>query len=527
MRIRQLGLLLTAITIAAVCFLSLTSPKLHTSAFGQDAPASADVPKGVEVQARGPIHEAFITPTAEPKPTYGVPKKPPEPIEEMPPEERPEGDAVWIGGYWGWDDDRADFLWVSGCWRIKPEGKDWVAGYWREVSGQHQWVPGFWRTVEAQRTSEVTYYPEPPPPPQVAPPPPAEPDMFYVAGHWMWVGDHYAWRAGYYTRYRPGYVYVASHYRWTPFGFVFVSGYWDFAIGRRGVLYAPVVVDTVVVGPRFVYTPYYAVSDSIIVDAYFVRPGFCHFYFGDYYGPRYTAIGFECGYHYSRVHYDAVVVYHRYEHRHAPGWYDARIDVTVARNAGRAPLPPRTLVQQNNVTIVNNKTTNVYNTTVLAPTKTVAASRGAKTVALNQSARLQVKESAASLQKAAITERVKTETAPHGAAPPARPRTASMNLPHTPGPKNALGKTGDGAKKSHVPDTAHLPKKTDAKGATPVSKSLAPKGASAIDPVTTKTHGSGAKGGAPDGIPKMTRPPTVPDRPAATKKPADDRKKKG
>src|SRR5262245_9102779 len=164
MRIRQLGLLLSAAVVAALCLLDLTSPKLQTRARAQDATA-ANTPNGVEVQARGPIHEAFITPTAEPKPTYGVPKKPPAPIEEMPPEEKPEGNAVWIGGYWSWDDDRADFLWVSGCWRVKPEGKDWVAGYWREVSGQHQWVPGFWRTVEAQQSSEVTYYPEPPPPP--------------------------------------------------------------------------------------------------------------------------------------------------------------------------------------------------------------------------------------------------------------------------------------------------------------------------------------------------------------------------
>src|SRR5438552_44672 len=80
----------------------------------------AEVPKGVEVQARGPIHEAFATPTSEAKATPGVNKKPPAPIEEMPPEEKPEGDVVWIGGYWAWDDDRTDYLWVSGCWRNKP-----------------------------------------------------------------------------------------------------------------------------------------------------------------------------------------------------------------------------------------------------------------------------------------------------------------------------------------------------------------------------------------------------------------------
>src|SRR4051812_44119876 len=78
------------------------------------------LPNGIEVLARGPIHEAFAAPNVDPKPTQLVPKRPPQPIEEMPPEERPEGDVAWIGGYWAWDDDRGDFLWVSGCWRSKP-----------------------------------------------------------------------------------------------------------------------------------------------------------------------------------------------------------------------------------------------------------------------------------------------------------------------------------------------------------------------------------------------------------------------
>src|SRR5438067_1152452 len=78
------------------------------------------VPKGVEVMARGPVHEAFATLVAEPTPTKPVPKKPPEALKEMPPDQKPEGDAIWIGGYWASDDDRNDFLWVSGIWRIVP-----------------------------------------------------------------------------------------------------------------------------------------------------------------------------------------------------------------------------------------------------------------------------------------------------------------------------------------------------------------------------------------------------------------------
>lgn len=528
MWIRVLGSTATIVLLCITVSRSQDLPAI-TTVGETNAQSGSDVPQGVEVQARGPIHEAFATPTAEPKPTYGVPKKPPAPIEEMPPDEKPEGDPVWIGGYWAWDDDRADYLWVSGCWRVPPQGKDWVAGYWREVSGQHQWVPGFWRTVETNQASDVTYYPEPPPPPQIAPPPPpADPDQFYVPGYWMWTGDHYVWRAGYHTRVRPGYVYVASHYRWTPFGFVFVAGYWDYAIARRGVLYAPVYVNAVVVGPRFVYTPYYAVSDTILVDAYFVRPGFCHYYYGDYYGPRYASVGFVCGYHYSRSHYDAVVVYNRWEYRNSPGWYDTRVSITIARNAGRAPLPPRTLVQQNNITIVNNKTTNVYNTKVIAPTKTVVASRGAKTVALDSSARLQAKESATTVQRAAITQRLKTESAPQGQGAPAKPRTASLNLPQSPAAKKHLAETGSGLKTTPKAVTTTLPKNLDKPGPAH-TKPLTTKGPGTPQSNKAKPPGTLGKGIQPvnTGSPKIARPSIGADRPAATKSPPPEKTKKG
>src|SRR5947209_794952 len=107
---------------------------------GQDAASSAPppgvpptnqepppVPKGIEVLARGPVHEAFASPTADPEPTRSVPKRPPGPLDEMPPQEKPEGEVIWISGYWAWDDDRADFIWVSGTWRTPPPGKEWVA----------------------------------------------------------------------------------------------------------------------------------------------------------------------------------------------------------------------------------------------------------------------------------------------------------------------------------------------------------------------------------------------------------------
>src|SRR5262249_3588812 len=128
----------------------------------QSAAAVPPVPQGVEVLARGPVHEAFATPTTDPAPTKTVLKAPPTALDALPPDEKPEG-AIWIAGYWAWDDERSDFLWVSGTWRTPPPGERWVAGYWRADGQQWHWVPGFWTAAQEQLVNQpVTYLPEPP-----------------------------------------------------------------------------------------------------------------------------------------------------------------------------------------------------------------------------------------------------------------------------------------------------------------------------------------------------------------------------
>ncbi|MBI2803428.1 MAG: YXWGXW repeat-containing protein [Planctomycetes bacterium] len=398
--------------------------------------SGSEVPKGVEVLARGPVHEAFASPLTEPKATPVLAKKPPQPIEEMPPEDRPEGDAVWIGGYWAWDDDRADFLWVSGCWRVRPAGKEWVPGYWRANAANWQWVSGFWTAAQEDYRQGVTYYPEPPAPPNIAPPgEPPQADAFYIPGYWMWSGTRYAWRAGYWARVRPGHIYVSSHYRWTPSGYVFVSGYWDYAVSRRGVLYAPITVNIGLVGPRYVYTPYYAVRDTIVLDTLFVRPAFGAYYFGDYYGPRYVSIGFEPVVVFARRRHDPIIAYERYVYRDNPRWLDTRVTLVIERNAGRAPVPPRTLVQQTtiiqkNVTINNvTKVTNVTN--VLAPTRTVVAASGGKSVPLSTAARVQVRNNTQVAQRTLAAERQKLETGRGAGTPLTRPQSTALKVPAT------------------------------------------------------------------------------------------------
>jgi hypothetical protein len=445
--------LAVVVALTLVCGEDTYSQQPPPAQQGGDPPP---VPKGVEVMARGPVHEAFASPTAAPEAAPLLAKKPPAAIDEMPPDEKPQGKAIWIGGYWSWDDDRGDYLWVSGCWRTRPPGKEWVPGYWREIGDRWQWVAGFWANSQPaaegkteQASQSVTYNPQPPAAPQVAaPPPPPSADAFYVPGHWVWVNDRYVWQAGYYSTIRPGYIWVPAHFRWTPFGYVYVAGYWDLAVADRGMLYAPVVVDVGYVGPAFVYTPAYAVCDALLLSALFIRPCYCHYYFGDYYGPRYVGFGFTSCVVYSSRHYDSLIVYERWQNRGNPGWFNAQVNLTLARNEGRAPLPPRTLVQQ--TTIINNTTIN--NTTinknmVIAPARTVAAARGQKTVPVSLAARTQAKQAAQAIHQAAVTQRQKTESA--AAGNPTRPRTTSLNVPAHPSGPSSSARTGP-AQQSHT-----------------------------------------------------------------------------
>ena len=103
---------------------------------------------GITVAEKGPIHEAFAQPGAEIRGKgMTAPKKPPAPIPEVPPETKPDGDNVkWIPGYWQWDKEKEDFLWVSGFWRTcRP------AGPGKGESGSTRTAPGRTRPASGGR----------------------------------------------------------------------------------------------------------------------------------------------------------------------------------------------------------------------------------------------------------------------------------------------------------------------------------------------------------------------------------------
>jgi len=334
---------------------------------GEAVPQQEDV----EVLGRGPVHEAFADPvTDDPGPTPIVPKKPPAPIEEMPPDQKPEGDDVqWIPGYFAWDDDKADFLWVSGFWRTPPPDHTWMPGRWRSVEGGWQWVAGFWATTEQ---TDVEYLPPPPESIEAGPStPPPQPDSTYVPGCWVYRDTRYLWRPGTWVAYRPDWMWSPARYCWTPGGYIFVEGFWDYLLPRRGLLFAPVYFhNRVWARPNWYYQPRYVVPHTTLVTSLFVRPSFGHYYFGDYFETTYRKRGYVAwvDYRVGRQQVpDPIFAHYRARyHREQPTWEKEVRTVYEERRLGNLPRPPRTLVEQNQVikNITVNKTVKTVNKTI-------------------------------------------------------------------------------------------------------------------------------------------------------------------
>jgi hypothetical protein len=328
-------------------------------ATGQAEDSAIDDP-GAQVLTRGPVHEAFAGIVSyNPEPGVMVEKAPPAAIEELPPEVRPAGDNItWIPGYWGWDDERSDYLWISGTWRALPPGRQWTTGYWGASGQGHQWISGYWADSSIQ---ETTYLPRPPMTveagPNVAAP---SRDYGWTPGNWMWQQERYAWRPGYWAQGRSDWDWIPAHYVWTPRGYVFVDGYWDYSFDRRGVLYAPVYFQSGYYSrPGYSYSPVVAIGLVSLMEHLFLRPNYHHYYFGDYYDRRYRNNGYYSPYAYqsSRYGYDPVYSYRRWTHREDRDWerryqesYDYRRDHESAR-------PPRTWADQKRLKMDSNEVT--------------------------------------------------------------------------------------------------------------------------------------------------------------------------
>jgi hypothetical protein len=330
-------------------------------AFAQEP--SADVPpeqKGITVEARGPVHEAYAQPGyVVPQASIVVPKEPPAPVPEEPPDQKPSGNVQWVPGYWAWDADRSDFLWVSGFWRQPPPNRRWVPGTWNKVTDGFQWTPGYWASNAAE---DAPYLEAPPETLDNGPNIPAPDDnSVYVPGIWVYRGTGFAWRPGYWLGCRNGWLWTPAHYCWTPRGNLYCDGFWDYPLENRGLLFAPVSFAGALwndLGWR--YRPWCGVNTPALLTSLFIGPRNHNYWFGDWYGDRYARLGFRSWVGDGARFYDPLLGYYRWAHRDNPAWFRDLRALDAGRRDGTFERPAHTLGEQNNL-LRNNVRTNVNN----------------------------------------------------------------------------------------------------------------------------------------------------------------------
>jgi hypothetical protein len=90
---------------------------------------------------------------------------------------------------------------------------------------------------------------------------------------------------------------------------------------------------------------------GVFSDHLFLRPRYCHYYFGDYYAPSYYQGGFYASFSFqsSRYGYDPIYSHQRWEHRRDREW-ERRVETSYQyRRDHETARPPRTWAAQRNI----------------------------------------------------------------------------------------------------------------------------------------------------------------------------------
>jgi hypothetical protein len=245
---------------------------------GATAPAARGQIRELE---RGPVHEAFLPPVTEVTALEAIDREPPPPITERIPK-KCDPEAVWIEGYWEFDDEIDDFILIPGVWRKPPPGMHWINGLWKEYDEGWVRIRGFWSKVPAE---DLTYIPiEPPDPFDEDPGSSPGRAFFWMRGYWGWLAEReqYAPFNGRWLELDRDWILVPAHYIFRPGGYIFVAAYWDWPLDKRGCAYRSVFIEPAA-RVEVVYEPVVILEPEIVIDLTFGHyPDYWYFFHHHY-----------------------------------------------------------------------------------------------------------------------------------------------------------------------------------------------------------------------------------------------------
>jgi hypothetical protein len=133
-------------------------------------------------------------------------------------------------------------------------------------------------------------------------------------------------------------------------GYIYVDGYYDYDVPRRGMVFAPVRFSgSYYSRPDYYYRPTTVISITALLDHLFLRPRSRHYYFGDYYAPEYRRSGYYASYSYysGGYGYDPIYAHQRWTHRDDDRWERRSEDNFSYYRDHKEARPPRTLAALN------------------------------------------------------------------------------------------------------------------------------------------------------------------------------------
>ena len=305
-------------------------------------PQQSNLPPLLVPTAMGPMHEAFAAPLPVHGPRKLVMVAPPPLPNELIPSRRPQGNPIWIPGYWFWDEITLSYIWVGGIWRFPPEGRTWVPGFWKHSGVGSVWYPGYWAgpTPGVAPGEEPIHPPTKPPLDPHDPGKPPDPDRVSHPGHWAWNGFQHYWQPGTWTRMSPGFHWIPPHNVPVPNGVRTVSGYWDYVPRIRGLASAPsrMVKSHPGEGPQPVQ-PVWFWRTQKTMEAMFIHEPATHYLVGDYYGPQLFRFGISSGLDYARHKSDPIFSVERALNRNDNTWEGKALKRQIDIQTGLAPRP--------------------------------------------------------------------------------------------------------------------------------------------------------------------------------------------